>query len=121
MKSRFLKLKQSGVLIAIDNFGRGSTSLDILNQIPFAEVKIDCELMENCAADAGKANICKTLIRMARNFGSQAVAIGISSEADLRMIRNLGCDMGQGFLLGKPMGAQRIDALIASFKSQKTA
>jgi predicted signal transduction protein with EAL and GGDEF domain len=58
---------------------------------------------------------------MARNFGSQAVAIGISSEADLRMIRNLGCDMGQGFLLGKPMDAQRIDALIASFKSQKTA
>src|SRR5271170_5591410 len=42
LKSRFLKLKQSGVLIAIDNFGRGSTSLDILNQIPFAEVKIDC-------------------------------------------------------------------------------
>jgi EAL domain-containing protein (putative c-di-GMP-specific phosphodiesterase class I) len=121
LKSRFLKLKQSGVLIAIDNFGRGSTSLDILNQIPFAEVKIDCELMENCAADAGKANICKTLIQMARNFGSQAVAIGISSEADLRMIRNLGCDMGQGFLLGKPMDAQRIDALIASFKSQKTA
>ncbi len=121
LKSRFLKLKQSGVSIAIDNFGRGSTSLDILNQIPFAEVKIDRELIENCATNAGKANICKTLIQMARNFGSQAVAVGISSEADLRMLRGLGCDLGQGFLLGKPMDAKRIDALIASFNTRKTA
>jgi EAL domain-containing protein (putative c-di-GMP-specific phosphodiesterase class I) len=121
LKSRFLKLKQSGVSIAIDNFGRGSTSLDILNQIPFAEVKIDRELVENCATNVGKASICKTLIQMARNFGSQAVAVGISSEADLRTLRSLDCDFGQGFLLGKPMDAQRIDALIASFKSQKTA
>lgn len=121
LKARFPKLQQSGVSIAIDNFGRGSTCLDIFNQIPFAEIKIDRELVENCATNPGKATICKTLIQTAQNFGSQAVGVGISTDADLHMLRKLGCNIGQGFLLGKPMDAQRIDAMIAGLSSRATA
>jgi EAL domain-containing protein (putative c-di-GMP-specific phosphodiesterase class I) len=120
LKVRLPKLQQSGVSIAIDNFGRGSTHLHILNQIPVSEIKLDRSLVQECATNTGNANICKTFIQMAHNFGSRAVAVGISTDADLRTLCGLDCDIGQGFLLGKPMGRQAIDTLIASFKSRIT-
>jgi EAL domain-containing protein (putative c-di-GMP-specific phosphodiesterase class I) len=51
---------------------------------------------------------------MAHNFGCRAVAVGISAEADFQTVLSLDCDMGQGFLLGKPMSVKQIDAMIAN-------
>jgi EAL domain-containing protein (putative c-di-GMP-specific phosphodiesterase class I)/FixJ family two-component response regulator len=116
LKARAPKLLQSGVSIGIDNVGRGSSCLNVLNQIPFAEIKIDRSLVEGCASNPGNAKICKTLIQMAHNFGCRAVAVGISAEADFQVVSQLDCDVVQGFLLGKPMNVREIDALIASFK-----
>jgi len=116
LKARAPKLKQSGVSIAIDNFGRGSSCLNTLNQVAFSEIKIDRSLVEGCASNSGNAKICLTLIQMAHNFGCRAVAVGISAEADFQTVSQFDCDMGQGFLLGKPMSEQQIDALIASSK-----
>jgi EAL domain-containing protein (putative c-di-GMP-specific phosphodiesterase class I) len=117
LKARASKLTQSNVSIAIDNFGRGSSCLNVLNQIPFGEIKIDRSLVEGCATNAGNAKICKTVIQMAHNFGCRAVAVGISAEADFQTLLQLDCDSGQGFLLGKPMSAQQINALIATVEA----
>jgi EAL domain-containing protein (putative c-di-GMP-specific phosphodiesterase class I) len=114
LKARAPKLQQSGVSIAIDNFGRLSSRIDMLNQVAFCEIKIDRLLVEGCATNAGNAKICKTIIQMAHNFGGRAVAVGISNEEDLQTLRDLDCDMGQGFLFGKPMNAQQIRALVAN-------
>jgi EAL domain-containing protein (putative c-di-GMP-specific phosphodiesterase class I) len=116
LKGRAPKLKEAGVSIAIDNFGRGSTSWNVLNQIPFCEIKIDRSLIDGCATNPANAKICKTLIQMAHNFGCRAVAVGISAEADFQTLRQLDCDCAQGFLIGKPMSMREFDALIASFK-----
>ncbi|MGC1350209.1 MAG: EAL domain-containing response regulator [Xanthobacteraceae bacterium] len=116
LKTRAPKLQECGVSIAIDNFGRGSTSLTVLNQIPFCEIKIDRSLIDGCATNAANAKICKTLIQMAHNFGCRAVAVGISAEADFQTLRQLDCDCAQGFLIGKPMSVREFDALITSFK-----
>ncbi len=51
---------------------------------------------------------------MAHNFGCQAVAVGISAEADFQTLSQLDCDCGQGFLFGKPMSTQQIGTLIAA-------
>ncbi len=118
LRARFPSLLKSGVSIAIDNYGCGSISLDILGKIPFSEIKIDRSLVHGCATNKNNANICKTLIQLAHNFGSWAVAVGISAEADSRTLSEFDCDAGQGFLFGKPMSAQEIDALIADFKSR---
>jgi EAL domain-containing protein (putative c-di-GMP-specific phosphodiesterase class I) len=91
-----------------------------LNQVPFSEIKIDRSLVEGCATNPGNAKICKTLIQMAHNFGCRAVAVGISAEADFQTVSQFDCDIGQGFLLGKPMSEPQIDALIASFKGSAT-
>ncbi len=119
LKSRVPKLQQSGVSMAIDNFGRGSFCVNILNQIPFAEIKIDRSVVENCATNPGHAKICKALIQMAHSFDCRAVAVGVAAPADLQTLRTLGCDMGQGFLLGKPMTAQQIDSLVANSKGER--
>ncbi len=114
LKARAPNLQQAGVSIAIDNFGRGASSLDVLNQVAFSEIKIDRSLIEGCASSPGNEKICKTIIQMAHNFDCRAVAVGISAEADFQTVLRLNCDMGQGFLLGKPMSVKQIDALITS-------
>jgi EAL domain-containing protein (putative c-di-GMP-specific phosphodiesterase class I) len=118
LKPRLPRLQQFGVSLAIDNFGLRAFNLNLLNEIPLAEIKIDRALVEGCASNSGNANMCKTIIQMAHNFGSKAVAVGISTEADLRQLSEFGCDMGQGFLIGKPVNREQMDALILSVKGQ---
>jgi EAL domain-containing protein (putative c-di-GMP-specific phosphodiesterase class I) len=57
-------------------------------------------------------------VQMAHNFGVLATAVGISESADLQMLREFDCDIGQGYLLGNPMEMQEIDKLITKFKSE---
>ena len=64
------------------------------------------------AADKGHAAICKTVIDLAHNFGSLAVAIGIEKAADAMALTSMGCDLGQGFLLGQPMPEERFISLL---------
>jgi EAL domain-containing protein (putative c-di-GMP-specific phosphodiesterase class I) len=118
LKARLPRLQQSGISIAIDNFGLRAFNLNLLNELPLAEIKIDRVLVEGCATNPGNANMCKTIIQMAHNFGSKAVAVGISVEADLRQLSELGCDMGQGFLIGKPVNREQMGTLISSVKGQ---
>lgn len=118
LKARAPKLQQCGVSIAIDNFGRGPTYLGIFNEIPFSEIKMDRSLVESCATNESAGKICKSFVQLAHNFGIRATAVGISNEADLRTLREFGCDIGQGFLLGDPVTMREIDALIARFKRE---
>jgi EAL domain-containing protein (putative c-di-GMP-specific phosphodiesterase class I) len=115
LQVRLPRLTQCGASIAIDNFGRGSCSLEAISRMSFSEIKIDRSLVEGCSSVSTNANICKSVIQIAHNFGCRASAVGVSTPADLQLLTRLGCDMGQGFLLGKPMTAQQLDALVASF------
>jgi EAL domain-containing protein (putative c-di-GMP-specific phosphodiesterase class I)/FixJ family two-component response regulator len=91
------------VSISIDDFGAGYSSLARLQEMPFCELKIDREFVTNCACDEVKAGICQTIIDLAHRFGKVAVAEGIENDDDLRTLRRMGCDMGQGYLIGRPM------------------
>jgi len=121
LQARLPKLQQCGASIAIDNFGRGSCSLEAISRMSFSEIKIDRSLVEGCSSVSTNANICKTVIQIAHNFGCRASAVGVSTPADLALLTRLGCDMGQGFLLGKPMTAQQLDALVANFLTTEPA
>jgi EAL domain-containing protein (putative c-di-GMP-specific phosphodiesterase class I) len=120
LQARLPKLQQSGASIAIDNFGRGSCSLEAISRMSFSEIKIDRALVEGCSNVSTNANICKTVIQIAHNFGCRASAVGVSTPADLALLTRLGCDVGQGFLLGKPMTAQQLEALVANFLTQSS-
>jgi len=106
------KLEHLNVKLAIDDFGRGYSSLVRLKELPFAELKLDRAFVADCGTDKVNAPLCKTVIDLAHNFGSIAVAIGIEKAADAMALVSMGCDYGQGFLLGQPMPEERFISLL---------
>jgi EAL domain-containing protein (putative c-di-GMP-specific phosphodiesterase class I)/CheY-like chemotaxis protein len=106
------QLKSHGVRLAIDDFGRGYSSLTRLKELPFSELKLDRSFVSDCGTDKVNAPICKTVIDLAHNFGSAAAAIGIEKASDALALTSMGCDMGQGFLLGQPMPEERFMSLL---------
>ena len=106
------KLAHVNVKLAIDDFGRGYSSLARLKELPFAELKLDRTFVTDCGSDKVNAPLCKTVIDLAHNFGSAAVAIGIEKAADALALTSMGCDLGQGFLLGQPMPGERLMSLL---------
>lgn len=106
------KLHPLNVRLAIDDFGRGFSSLVRLKELPFAELKLDRSFVTDCGTDKVNAPLCKTVIDLAHNFGSVAVAIGIEKASDAVALVSMGCDLGQGFLLGQPMPEDRFLSLL---------
>lgn len=106
------RLERHNVRLAIDDFGRGYSSLARLGELPFAELKLDRAFVADCGSDRVNAPLCKTVIDLAHNFGKVAVAIGIEKAADAVALVSMGCDYGQGFLLGQPMPEERFLSLL---------
>ncbi len=105
-------LQHLNIKLAIDDFGRGYSSLVRLKELPFAELKLDRTFVTDCGTDKANAPLCKTVIDLAHNFGSIAVAIGIEKASDAVALVSMGCDCGQGFLLGQPMPEERFISLL---------
>ena len=93
------RLRALGVRIAIDDFGSGYSSLETLQRLPIDMLKMAPSFVED---DDGLA-FQTTILQLARALGVQVVAEGIESEAQLERLRDLGCDMGQGFHLSPPL------------------
>ena len=106
------RLERHNVRLAIDDFGRGHSSLARLGELPFAELKLDRNFVTDCGTDKVNAPLCKTVIDLAHNFGRTAVAMGIEKAADAVALVSMGCDFGQGFLLGQPMPEERFISLL---------
>jgi EAL domain-containing protein (putative c-di-GMP-specific phosphodiesterase class I) len=97
------QLRIHGMSFAIDDFGEGYSSFARLREFPFSELKLDQSFVNGCSSDPQKAGICQAVIDLAHNFGAVAVAEGVEFAADLRTLYLMGCDKGQGYLLGRPM------------------
>jgi EAL domain-containing protein (putative c-di-GMP-specific phosphodiesterase class I) len=106
------KLRPLNVHLAIDHFGRAYSALAQLKESPFAELKLDRAFVADCASDRVNAPLCKTVIGLAHSFGSLAVGIGIEKASDAVALVSMGCDYGQGFLLGQPMPEERFSSLL---------
>jgi EAL domain-containing protein (putative c-di-GMP-specific phosphodiesterase class I)/FixJ family two-component response regulator len=106
------RLERCNVRLAIDDFGRGMSSLARLGEMPFAELKLDRSFVADCGSDRINAPLCKTVIDLAHNYGRVAVAMGIEKAADAMALVSMGCDFGQGFLLGQPMPEERFISLL---------
>jgi EAL domain-containing protein (putative c-di-GMP-specific phosphodiesterase class I)/CheY-like chemotaxis protein len=100
------------VHLAIDDFGRGYSALARAKELPFAELKLDRIFVTDCGTDKVNAPLCKTVIDLAHSFGSLAVGIGIEKASEALALVSMGCDYGQGFLLGQPMPEDRFISLL---------
>ena len=98
-------LRTMGIGLSIDDFGTGYSSLSYLQRLPVSELKIDRCFVRDVARNPSDAAIVRATIDMARTLGLRTVAEGVEDEAGLATLRELGCDMVQGFHLGRPMPA----------------
>lgn len=106
------RLQRCNVRLAIDDFGRGASALAKLGEMPFAELKLDRAFVADCGTDKVNAPLCKTVIDLAHHYGRVAVAMGIEKAGDMFALVSMGCDFGQGFLLGQPMPEERFMSLL---------
>ena len=106
------KLEPHNIRIAVDNFGRAYSSLAKVEELPFEELKLDRSFVADCGTDKVNAPLCKTVIDLAHNFGRSVVAVGIEKAADALALVSMGCDYGQGYLLGQPMPEERFISLL---------
>ena len=86
----------------------------------FAELKLDRGFVVDCGTDKVNAPLCKTVIDLAHNFGSVAVAIGVEKASDAVALVSMGCDYGQGFLFGQPMPEERFVSLLRQRAQART-
>lgn len=116
------ELQPSGIAFAIDDFGRGYLPMARLQELPrFSEFKLDRGFVAGCAAGKGHAAIGKTVIDLAHNFGSEAVAVGVEDPADANALAKMGCDIAQGYLFAQPMAMERFQALLRQRAEQTNA
>jgi EAL domain-containing protein (putative c-di-GMP-specific phosphodiesterase class I)/ActR/RegA family two-component response regulator len=115
------QLRIYGITFAIDDFGEGFSSFARLRELPFVELKLDRSFVKDSGSDARNAGICRTIIDLAHNFGALAVAEGLESAADLQAMFRMGCDIGQGYYLARPMPKPSLVALLQQRVLQEQA
>jgi EAL domain-containing protein (putative c-di-GMP-specific phosphodiesterase class I)/CheY-like chemotaxis protein len=88
--------------VSIDDLGVNWPALMALDTLPFVELKVDRQFVTGCANDRLKQTVCRRIIELARQFGARVVAEGVETRADLVAANEMGFDMVQGHLFGKP-------------------
>ena len=100
------QLRALGTRLSVDDFGTGYSSLSRLNKLPIDEVKIDQSFVSQLEhGDAGRT-IVQASVAMAHGLGLRVVAEGVETERQLAMLRQMGCDEGQGYYFGRPGNAE---------------
>ncbi len=99
------KLRAAGISIAIDDFGTGHSSLRMLAGLPIDVLKIDGSFVRDLPTNRNHRLIVQTTIGLARSLGLKTVAEGVETEEQLDLLRDLGCDAVQGYLVSRPTSA----------------
>ncbi len=106
-----LKLRMNGVSVSIDDFGTGSSTFEKLAQLPFNELKIDRAFVNGIDCDPKKRNIVVAIRALAKSLNIPVVAEGVEDEATMKVMREYGIDLCQGFYINKPMPLEAITVL----------
>jgi len=105
-------LKSLGLQLSIDDFGTGYSSLSYLHRLPVDTLKIDRSFVNSVGENGEDSEILQTIISLAKNLKMRVIAEGIETESQLNILKNLGCDYGQGYLMSKPLPCEVMEELL---------
>ncbi|GIX39878.1 MAG: hypothetical protein KatS3mg128_0927 [Silanimonas sp.] len=97
-----------GMKVALDDFGTGYSHLTQLHHLPFDTVKVDQAFVRSMLTDPRAMAIVEAIVAMAKRLGAELVVEGVESEAELDVLRRLGCEYAQGWLVGRPQTREEL-------------
>ena len=105
-------LKAMGCRIALDDFGTGYSSLYHLKSLPFDELKVDRTFVSSMTVERESRKIVDAVVGLGQSLGLNTIAEGIETREQVDMLLRLGCDMGQGWLFGRPVPAEQLPSIV---------
>jgi diguanylate cyclase (GGDEF)-like protein/PAS domain S-box-containing protein len=114
MAAGLSELRRHGIRLAIDDFGTGYASLAYLRELPVDIIKIDPSFVAGLGVDGTLALLTRTIVQVGHDLGIEVVAEGIERPEQLELLRAMGCGLGQGYLVARPMTARGIEDLAVS-------
>jgi EAL domain-containing protein (putative c-di-GMP-specific phosphodiesterase class I) len=112
------RFRIKGIGLAIDDFGVGYSTLMQLRQLPFTEIKIDRFFVDDAPSSKDSALIVKSIIDLARGLGLTVTAEGVETEEQLRLLRDLGCDVAQGYFVAQPLEPDQLKGWIDEWRER---
>ncbi len=112
-------LKRSGIQLAIDDFGTGYSSLKRLKEYPVDCLKIDRSFVAPLGESESDNSMADTIIKLGNNFGLKVIAEGVETEEQLRIVRELGCHIVQGFYFSYPLTAEEFETFLQGHEPGK--
>lgn len=117
IKQELVALNKAGVETAFDDFGTGYASLTHLRELPITRIKVDRSFIANLAEDRNDQKIVAALIALAHNLGITVTAEGIETTQQLAILKEMGCDRVQGYLIARPCPADEMTTLLTTISS----
>ena len=109
------RLADHGVMIAIDDFGVGQSSLTYLRRLPVGELKIDKAFILRLPRSADDQTIVRSVVELGHSLGYVVTAEGVEDVASIELLRQFGCDYAQGFRIARPLVAAEFTRFVAQW------
>jgi diguanylate cyclase (GGDEF)-like protein len=113
--STLLDLQSLGVVLQIDDFGAGYSSLSYLHQFPVDGLKIDRSFIERAGKDSAANDIINMIVQLSHRLNLEVIAEGVETSQQLRVVHNAGCDFVQGFFFSVPVNSHEATRLLENF------
>lgn len=113
-------LKKLGLKLSIDDFGTGYSSLSYLHRLPLSSLKIDRSFVNQMSESVENQEIIKTIVSLAQSLRLEIIAEGVENSSQMKQLKELDCEFGQGYYFAKPLEAKKAESLVDELSKSST-